>query len=162
MIRAAKLDLALSFFVQHLYFYAKAYSESIFGTKRTNRWAPLSLANKHKLCWTIHQDHPSFPLPLEPFANMMTAVTRTRKGAPKVVYGKEYCVSIQDALKAYTINAAWQIHKERELGSLTVGKKADLVILSENPLKVDPFKLVDIKVIETYLDGSCNNVKQRK
>jgi predicted amidohydrolase YtcJ len=93
---------------------------------------------------------------------MKTAVTRTRKGAPDVVYGKEYCISIEEALKAYTINAAWQIHKEKELGSLTVGKRADLVILSDNPLNVEPFKLGDIKVVGTYLDGKRNSLRARK
>ncbi|XP_031563238.1 uncharacterized protein LOC116298816 [Actinia tenebrosa] len=157
---ASKLNLAFSFFVEHLFFYAKAYSESIFGKKRTSRWTPLSLATKHDLRWTIHQDHPTFPLPPEPLVNMKTAVTRTRKGEPNVVYGEEYCVPIEEALKAYTINAAWQIHKDKELGSLTVGKQADLVILSDNPLKVDVFKLGDIKVVNTYLDGQSNKLNQ--
>ncbi|KAK3707607.1 hypothetical protein QZH41_017863, partial [Actinostola sp. cb2023] len=113
IIRAAKLNLALSFFVAHLYFYGKVYTESILGEKRTNRWAPLSLATKHGLPWTIHQDNPAFPGPPEPFVNMKTAITRTRRGDPSTVYGKEYRVSIEEALKAYTINAAWQIHKEK-------------------------------------------------
>ncbi|KAK3732877.1 hypothetical protein QZH41_018667, partial [Actinostola sp. cb2023] len=162
IIRAARMNLALSFFVAHLYFYGKVYTESILGEKRTNRWAPLSLATKHGLPWTIHQDNPSFPGPPEPFANMKTAITRTRRGDPSTVYGEEYRVTIEEALKAYTINAAWQIHKEKELGNLAVGKRADLVILSDNPLKVDPFKLTDIKVMDTYLDGCSNGLTVRK
>ena len=71
-------------------------------------------------------------------------------------------MTIKEALKAYTIDAAWQIHKEQELGSLTVGKRADLVVLSENPLKVDPFKLLEIKVLDTYLDGRSNGLTERK
>jgi predicted amidohydrolase YtcJ len=161
MVRAAKLNLALSFFVAHLYFYGDVYKESILGEERTNRWAPLSLVAKHGLFWTIHQDHPAFPGPPQPFANMKVAVTRTRRGVPDVVYGKEYCISIEEALKAYTINAAWQLHKEKELGSLTVGKRADLVILSDNPLNVDAFNLEDIKVIDTFLDGCSNGISEK-
>lgn len=55
LIRASKLNLALSFFVSHLYFYAKTYTESILGPKRTNRWTPLTLASKHGLRWSLHQ-----------------------------------------------------------------------------------------------------------
>ena len=47
--RAGELKLALSFFVCHLYFYAKAYAEYIFGRERTDRWTPLSEASKHGL-----------------------------------------------------------------------------------------------------------------
>ena len=61
--QAAKLNLALSFFVAHLYFYGKTYTEHIFGPERTNRWTPLSAATKAGLRWSIHQDHANFPGP---------------------------------------------------------------------------------------------------
>lgn len=131
--RAGKLNLALSFFVCHLYFYAKRYTDYIFGKERTNRWTPLSEATKHGLRWTIHQDQCTFPGPPLPFANLKTAVTRTQRDDKETVYGPEYSVSTHEALKAYTINAAWQIHRDDDLGSLEVNKKADLPILSENP-----------------------------
>ena len=134
--RAAKLNLALSFFVSHLYFYAKSYTEHIFGAERTNRWTPLSEATKHGLRWSIHQDHPTFPGPPAPFANLKTAVTRTHRDDKDTIYGPEYCVSIHEALKAVTIDAAWQIHKDNTLGSLMTNKKADLLILSKNPYEV--------------------------
>ena len=89
---------------------------------------------------------------------MKTAVTRTQEGDEQTVYGREYRVGVEEVLKAYTINAAWQIRKEKELGSLEVGKKADLVILSQNPTKVDPFKLKEIEVINTYLNGRSNDL----
>ena len=60
---AAKLNLALSFFVAHLYFYGTSYTKNIFGPERTNRWTPLSAATKAGLRWSIHQDHATFPGP---------------------------------------------------------------------------------------------------
>ena len=69
-------------------------------------------------------------------------------------------MSIHEALKAYTINAAWQLHKEDDIGSITMGKKADLVVLSENPYDVDPFDLETIRVMETFIDGRRNNLAQ--
>ena len=154
--KAAELNVSISFFPQHLYFYGSSYTDFVFGPERANRWAPVSLGIKHNILWTIHQDHPSFPGPFQPFANIMTAVTRTERDKPLEVYGKEYCISVEEALKAYTIYAARQINKDKELGSITINKKADLVILSDDPVKVgrkNPFKLVDIKVDATYLNG---------
>ena len=154
--KAAQLNVSISFFVQHLYFYGLSYTDCVLGPERTNRWSPVGLAVKHNLLWTIHQDHPAFPGPFQPLANIMTAVTRTERDKPEKVYGKEYCISVEEALKGYTINAAKQIHKDTELGSITINKKADLVILNNDPVKVgkqDPFKLVDIKVDATYLNG---------
>ena len=86
-------------------------------------------------------------------ANLKTAVTRTHRDDQETVYGPEYRVSIHEALKAYTINAAWQIHKDDELGSLEVNKKADLLILSKNPYQVDPMELESIEVVDTFMDG---------
>jgi predicted amidohydrolase YtcJ len=58
-----------------------------------------------------------------------------------------------DALKAITINAAYQYHEEDRKGSIKVGKLADLVILDQNPLTIDPLKIKDIKVLETIKEG---------
>jgi predicted amidohydrolase YtcJ len=58
-----------------------------------------------------------------------------------------------EALKALTINAAWQYGEEARKGSIEVGKRADLVILSANPLKIDPERIMDLKIIETIKDG---------
>ena len=89
---------------------------------------------------------------------MKTAITRTCRDNPDHPYGPEYRVSIHETLKAYTINAAWQLHIEQQVGSITVGKKADLVILSDNPYHKDPFQLEDIKVVETFLEGRRNGI----
>ena len=143
---AAKLNLALSFFVAHLYFYGTSYTKNIFGPERTNRWTPLSAATKAGLRWSIHQDHATFPGPPLPFANIKTAVTRTQRDDKEKVYGPEYRVTIHEAMKAVTIDAAWQLHKDDCLGSLKEGKKADLIIVSDNPYKV---------IIVDKLKGLC-------
>ena len=160
LARSARIGtgLAPSFFVAQLYYYSKSFRDFILGDERTKRWAPLALATKHGLCWSIHQDHPAFPGPPQPFANIKTAVSRKQNDDNTQVFGHEYCVNVKEALKAYTINAAWQIFREKEIGSLEVGKLADFVILSQNPLLFDPEKLEDIKVIETYLGGHRNSI----
>ncbi|XP_072048725.1 putative amidohydrolase YtcJ [Amphiura filiformis] len=155
--RAGKVNIGLSFFVDHLRFYASVYKTDLFGEERVNRLTPLSEATKNGVTWTIHQDHPTYPGDADPFANMKTAITRTQRDDPTHPYGPEYCATIDEVLKAYTINAAWQLNLDAQLGSITVGKKADLVVLTENPYHKDPFKLEDIKVVETFLSGRRNN-----
>ncbi|XP_038068548.1 N-substituted formamide deformylase-like [Patiria miniata] len=159
--RAGKINLALSFFVDHLRFYALVYKTDIFGD-RVNRWTPLSEATKNGITWTIHQDHPTFPGDANPFANMKTAITRCTRDDPTTPYGPEYRVSIHEVLKSYTVNAAWQLHLDQKVGSIKPGKKADLVILSDNPYDVDPFDLEKIRVIETFVDGRRNNLANIK
>jgi len=158
-----ELGVLPSFMVYQLYFYGKVFSEFTLGEERANRWGPVAAAVKYvgeeKI--SIHEDHPSFPGPSQPFANIKTAVTRTHRHDPNKVYGKEYCITVEQAIKALTIGAAYQLFKEDEIGSLEVGKLADLVILSTDPYKIDPMKLdTDVKVVETYIGGRCNNIKK--
>jgi len=70
-----------------------------------------------------------------------------------VVIGPDQRITPLEALKAITINAAYQYGEERSKGSLEPGKLADLVILDRNPLKVDPMAIKDIKVVETIKEG---------
>ena len=159
--KCGELGVNTSFFVDQLRFYGETFSQSIFGRDRTDRWAPLAAAVKLVGHISIHQDHPTFPGPPLPFANMKTAITRTQMGKPDKVYGPEYCISIEDAIKAFTIGPAHQLFKEHEIGSLEVGKFADLVILSTNPYEVDVMKLdTDVHVVETYIGGHCNKINK--
>jgi predicted amidohydrolase YtcJ len=57
------------------------------------------------------------------------------------------------ALRALTIDAAWQAFEENRRGSIEQGKLADLAVLSDDPLSIDPMKIKDIKVLETIVGG---------
>jgi predicted amidohydrolase YtcJ len=80
-----------------------------------------------------------------------TAVHRISRNG--VVIGPDQRVDVWTALKAITINAAYQYFEEDIKGSLEVGKLADMVVLSENPLTVDPMKIRDITIEETIKEG---------
>jgi hypothetical protein len=67
--------------------------------------------------------------------------------------GADQRVTPLEALKAQTLNVAQQYGEQASKGSLEVGKRADLVVLDQNPLKVDAMKIKDIQVVETYKDG---------
>jgi predicted amidohydrolase YtcJ len=70
-----------------------------------------------------------------------------------VVVGAEQRISPLAALKAVTIDAAYAYFEEDRKGSIAPGKFADLVILSDNPLTVDPMAIRDIRVLETIKEG---------
>jgi predicted amidohydrolase YtcJ len=69
------------------------------------------------------------------------------------VLGPEQSIGVMDALRAVTIDAAWQVFQEDSRGSLEPGKLADLVVLSGNPLD-NPMAIRDLKVERTLVGGA--------
>ena len=84
-------------------------------------------------------------------------VTRTWQLPPQKVLGKDQGVSIDDAIRAVTIDAAYDLFAENIIGSLEVGKQADLVVLEKSPRKTAPAEIRNIKVKETWIDGKHVN-----
>ena len=76
-----------------------------------------------------------------------------RKTKSGVLLGENERISVIEALKAVTINAAYQYFEEDKKGSIKVGKNADFVILDKNPLEFPIEHLKDIKILETIKDG---------
>ena len=62
-------------------------------------------------------------------------------------------LSVEAAIRSVTINAAWQCFSEHEIGSLEKGKLADFVILESDPRKIEPTKISDIRISETWMNG---------
>ena len=67
--------------------------------------------------------------------------------------GEEEKITSAEALQAVTIDAAYQMHLDHQIGSLEAGKRADIAVLDEDPLAVDPIKIRDIGVWGTLLGG---------
>jgi predicted amidohydrolase YtcJ len=82
---------------------------------------------------------------------LWTAVNRTSRSGQ--VIGFDERISVFDGLKALTIDGAYQYFEEDRKGSIEVGKLADLVILTANPIKVNATAIKDIKVVETIKEG---------
>ncbi|MFW9900419.1 MAG: amidohydrolase [Candidatus Thorarchaeota archaeon] len=72
----------------------------------------------------------------------------------------EQCITIEDALKTYTINAAFGAFEENVKGSIEIGKLADFVILDKNPLEVPKDKIKEIQVVETIIRGKSVFVRK--
>ena len=118
---------------------------------------------EHRLKWMFAQksfleygitstgatDYP--PGPFEPLLGIQSCVTRTDSNGN--VWGPEQRISVEEALKIYTINGAYASFEERLKGSISQGKLADLVVLSEDPTQVSPDVIKDISVERTILGG---------
>jgi hypothetical protein len=89
--------------------------------------------------------------PLDQMFMLYSAVNRISRGGAKV--GPDQRVSPYEGLLTMTRYAAEQYNEQDSKGTLEAGKRADLVILSDNPLTVEPTQIKDIQVLETLKDG---------
>jgi predicted amidohydrolase YtcJ len=145
----AELGMIPSFFSAHTFFWGDWHRESVLGPVRADRISPTRSALDRNIPFTLHNDEPVTP-PI-PIDLMWSTVTRrTRSGD---ILGPEQRVDAYQAIKAMTINVAYQYFEEDRKGSITVGKLADLVVLSADPISMDPEKLRDLEVISTWSHG---------
>lgn len=145
-----ELGLHPSFFTVHAFFFGDTHLANL-GPERAGRMSPMASAMALGLHCSNHNDFSVTPI--EPMRMTETAMTRrTRTG---VVLGESERVSAEAALRALTIEAAWQIREEDSKGSLAAGKRADLVILDADPTATAPEQLNAIAVVATLKDGAC-------
>ena len=83
----------------------------------------------------------------------LVSITVNRLTRSCHVLGPDQRASVMEALYAVTQGAAYQYFEEDEKGSITVGKRADFVILDQNPVTADPLDLEDIAIVETFARG---------
>jgi len=99
-------------------------------------------------------DFPTDPTTFPIMPNMETLVTRSRVGEKDAfVHDATECISVADVIKGYTINNAYQMRKEDVLGSIEVGKYADLTVFEKNLFEIDPKEIHTVKIAETIKDG---------
>ena len=146
-----------SYFAAHTYFWGDWHRDSVLGPERGSRISPLASTLARGVPHTIHNDTPVVPPDM--MRLVWAAVNRTTRSG--LTLGEEQKISVEDALKAITINGAYQYFEEGSKGSLEPGKLADMVILSDNPLDVDPLTIKDIQVIETIKEGATVYRKDR-
>ncbi len=146
----AKLGISPSFHINHIYYYGDALNTELLGRERSQEMLPVKSAFELDMHPTLHSDSPMFPA--EPFSLMQTAITRRSREGTAI--GEAEALSPIQALRSMTINAAWQLGMEGEIGSLEAGKRADLVIVDRNPLNTPVNEWRDIQVVQTILDGN--------
>src|SRR5437867_7422194 len=92
--------------------------------------------------------------PLNPLLSIYAAVTRrTLDGKNPGGWVSEQKISVEEAIRAYTVGSAFAEFQDKEKGTITPGKLADLVILSQDIFKIDPNEIEKVKVVMTIMDG---------
>ncbi len=140
------------------WFYYDDLALNRLGEDRFNQMYPLAsiLRNGGKV--TLGSDYPVSWIgqdALNPMFNIEMAVTRQQAGnaeAPVQPRVSER-LSVDQAIRAHTSDAAWQLRLEDDIGTLEVGKLADLVVLERDPYASDPYQLHTIRVDRTFSDG---------
>lgn len=147
--RMAQLGIMPSFFSAHTFFWGDWHRESVLGPARADRISPTGSALDRGIIFTVHNDEPvTPPIPIDLIWS--TTSRRTRSGD---ILGPLQRVSAYEAIKAVTINGAYQYFEEGSKGSILPGKLADLVILSQDPLTMDHERIREINVLETFSHG---------
>ena len=145
------LKVSASFLVGHVHFWGVALRDKVFGSQRVQRLVRARSVEQAGIGYSLHSDFMvTDPNPLH---MIQMAVTRRTWQEPQFVLAPGERVSVESAIRAVTAEAAWQLRSEHEIGSLEAGKLADFVILDQDPRRVDPERIKDIAVIETWMDG---------
>ena len=144
LLKAKEIGAIPSFFVAHVYYWGDVHLKN-FGIKRASRISPVKESVDNNMIFTLHQDSPIIrPNMLE---TIWCAVKRQTKSGK--ILGKDERISVYDALKGVTINAAYSYFEEEKKGSIEEGKKAQFVVLDKNILEVPVDEIPSIKIIET-------------
>ncbi len=146
--RMRELGVLPSFYAVHPFFWGDWHRLS-FGDERASFISPLRAALDRGIPITIHNDSPVVP----PDIMRLVSIAVNRETRSGYVLGPDQRVDVMEALHAVTLGAAYQYFEENEKGSLEAGKRADFVILAQDPRIVESEALADIDIVETISRG---------
>lgn len=147
--RAGRLGATVSATGYYLWLLGDKWSTVGIGPDRADRMIRLRTLVRNGVVVTLHSDLPMGPV--RPLLAVWSVVTR--KTSSGTVRGPEEALTLDQALKAITIDAAWSLRMDHEIGSIEPGKKADFVVLDENPYSVAIDDVKDIKIWGTVFEG---------
>lgn len=143
-----RLGIVPSFFAAHPFFWGDWHRTS-FGDARALAISPLRSARDRGLRFSIHNDAPVVP----PDVLGLVEIAVRRETRSGFVLGERERVSVEEALRAVTLDAAYGYFEEDRKGSITPGKRADLVILAADPRRVPSDAIGEIEIVETIARG---------
>lgn len=148
--RAAKLGVYASMGPFQLQYWGDLLDGQMFDHEHGSQWCRIKDATDAGMRPSYHND--GSVSPPSPLDNIKTVVTRTTQSdTPR---GTDQCVTIDQALRAQTIDAAFILRRDHEVGSIEVGKFADFVQLNVDPHDVDPMQIrTAVSVVATWLSG---------
>ena len=135
-----------------VHYRSQIHADQGFGPDRSEATARLGSLNRAGATFALHSDYNLVVAPMHPLTAAWIAVNRVAADNETVVAPGER-ISVEQALRAVTIDAAFVLNQDHCLGSIEAGKHADFVILDEDPYEVDPLRLRDINIRGTVLAG---------
>lgn len=147
LVKMKELGVTPSFFSAHTYYWGDRHRDIFMGPERAARMSPTRSSENIGLRYSVHLDTPV--VPMQPMQLMWSTVNRISTSGK--VIGAEQRVSPMNAIRAMTIDAAWQVFQEDRIGSLESGKFADIIILDGDPLTETDVR--DLDVMETIVGG---------
>lgn len=147
--RMAKINMIASVFVGHVWYWGDVHMQNL-GNVRGNHISPVKDALDRGLHVNFHQDTPVTKPDM--LHSIWCAVNRRSRGGN--IIGEEQKTDVYAAMRAVTIEAAYEYFEEDSKGTIEQGKRADMVILDRSPLLVNPMEIKEIKVMETIKDGN--------
>jgi hypothetical protein len=145
-----ELGIFASLFPMHTYYWGDFHRESVLGPERAENISPTGWLMSRGMMFTSHHDAPV----AKPDSMRVLSATVSRRSRTGDVIGPRHRVPVSTALKAMTMWAAHQHFEEASKGSIEVGKLADFVVLSANPMTSDPERLAELRVVETIKEGT--------
>lgn len=122
-----------------------------FGPERYNKLMRLGTMHEMGIRLALSADYPSAPL--NPFDHLHAAVTRSFVGDDEILGPEKEKLTVAQAIRAYTLDAAYTVDADSYSGSLEVGKRADFIILDRNLFEIPEDDIVNTLVLKTVLDG---------
>ena len=148
--RMARLGAIASANVYYLHELSAVYGRTAIGPERANHMARLGTLARHNVRFALHSDFTMAPaLPL-----YSAWVAATRENTEGEIVGDSEIISLDHALRAITIDAAYVLGLENEVGTLRAGKRADFTILQADPFEVGAQGLKDIGIWGTVFGGT--------
>ena len=147
--RFARLGGSVSINGYYVHYFAGPYARQGVGYARASQMTRLGSLARAGVPFTMHSDCPMGPI--EPLLAVTTAVTR--RTAEGEVMGADQAVDVEAALRAVTIDAAWSLRLDDEVGSIAPGKRADFAVLAKSPFDVRPRDIRNIPIRATVYEG---------
>lgn len=147
--RAADMGVCCNIFANHIYYFGDQHLALTLGTDRAERMDGARSAIDAGVNIAIHSDAPVTPM--APLFTAWCAVNRQTTSGRTL--GAAQCIEVEEALFAITMGAAYTLKLDSEIGSIETGKRADFVVLGDDPLSVDPMALKDVPILGTVFAG---------
>lgn len=145
-----------------IWHYCAPEAETVLGERRYRHQFEMNSILSHGARMTLGSDYPFDEMGPEPLKGIQMGVTRQLYSDPDapIMEPASEKLSVEQCLRGYTIDAAYGMHMDDKIGSLEVGKYADLVVLEKDLTEIDPHEIMDTKVLLTMMGGKITHVHE--